>query len=91
MTLVTIDIIDNLHCIWGPQTPFRWIPPRKKDRLFFVVDVTFPKSPGHGMRDVSTFAIDTPKFALHVDDLSTYRFGSLALKSTNSPIIVNVG
>jgi hypothetical protein len=90
MTLTTSSI-DNLHWIRGPQTPFRWIPPRKKDRLFFIVDVTFPKTPGHGIRDVSTFAIDTPKFALHVDDLTTSRFGSLVLKSTNSPITVNVG
>jgi hypothetical protein len=85
-------IIDNLRWIRGPQTPFRWIPPKKKkDRLFFVVDVTFPKSPGHTIRDVSSFTIDLPKFSLHVDDLSTYKFGAFILQSTNSPITVKVG
>ncbi|KAH9971459.1 hypothetical protein BJV74DRAFT_907587 [Russula compacta] len=69
-------------------TPFRWIPPRRKDSLFFVVDVTFP-SPTHGrVRHVSTFAADVPGFVLDVDDLSGLSFGRFILKSTNSPVTV---
>jgi len=69
-------------------TPFRWIPPRKKDNLFFVVDVKFP-SPGHSIQHVSTFTIDMPKFVLDVDDLSAYSFDTFVLKSTDRPITVN--
>ena len=73
------------------QTPFRLFPPRLKSRLFFVVDVTFPSpSPSHGIRHVPSFALDFPRFVLDVDNLSGYSFRSLALKSTNRPVSVNV-
>jgi hypothetical protein len=71
------------------QTPFRLFPPKLKDRLFFVVDVTFP-SPSHGIRHVPSFALDFPRFVLDVDNLSGYSFRSLVLKSTNRPVSVNV-
>lgn len=71
------------------QTPFRFFPPRQKNRLFFVVDVMFP-SPSHGIRHVPSFALDFPRFALDVDNLPGYSFSSFALKSTNRPISVNV-
>jgi len=71
-------------------TPFRLFPPKQKDRLFFVVDVTFPSpSPSQGIRHLPSFALDFPRFALNVDNLSGYSFRSLALKSTNGPISVN--
>lgn len=63
-------------------------PPRQKDRLFFVVDVTFP-SPSHGIRHVPSFALDFPRFVLDVDNLTGYSFRSLVLKSTNRPVSVN--
>jgi hypothetical protein len=73
------------------QTPFRLFPPRQKNRLFFVVDVTFPsQSPGYGIRHVPPFVLDFPRFALDVDNLSGCSFRSLVLKSTNRPISVNV-
>ncbi|KAI0302893.1 hypothetical protein B0F90DRAFT_180798 [Multifurca ochricompacta] len=72
-------------------TPFRWLPPRRKDSLFFVVDVTFP-SPEQGRppRHFPTFAVDTPEFELDVNDLSSFRFDAFTLKSTNRPITVTV-
>lgn len=71
------------------QTPFRLFPPRPKNRLFFVVDVTFP-SPSHGIRHVPSFALDFRRFVLDVDNLSGYSFRTLALKSSNRPVFVNV-
>ena len=73
------------------QTPFRLFPPRQKDKLFFVVDVTFPSpSPSHGIRHVPSFALDFRRFVLNVDNLSGYSFRSFVLKSTNGPVSVNV-
>ena len=73
------------------QTPFRLFPPREKNSLFFYVDVTFPNpSPSHGIRHIPSFALDLSRFVLDVDNLSGYSFRSLVLKSTNSPISVNV-
>ena len=71
------------------QTPFRLIPPRRKNRLFFDVDVTLPSSTHHP-RHLASFAVDTPRFGLDVEDLSGYSFDAFALKSTNRPVRVTV-
>lgn len=72
------------------STPFRLFPPRQKNRLFFVVDVTFPSpSLSHEIRHVPSFTLDFPRFALDVDNLLGYSFRSLVLKSTNRPVSVN--
>jgi hypothetical protein len=73
------------------QTPFRLFPPRPKNILFFVVDVTFPSpSSSHGIRHVPSFVLDFRRFVLDVDNLSGYSFRTLALKSSNRPVSVNV-
>jgi len=71
------------------QTPFRLIPPRRKNSLFFDVDVTLPSSTHHP-RHLASFAVDTPRFGLDVGDLSGYRFDAFVLKSTNHPVTVTV-
>jgi len=68
-------------------TPSSWIPPKKKEKPFFVINVTLP-SPMHGVSHLPGFTIDVPEFALEVDDLSTFDFDALTLKSTNNPINV---
>lgn len=72
-----------------PQTSSRRIPPKEKDKLFFIVNVTFP-SPTYGVWHLPDFTIDVPEFALEVDDLSAFDFDAFTLKSTNSPITVKV-
>lgn len=71
------------------QTPFRLIPPRRKNGLFFDVDVTLPSS-AHLPHHLASFAVDTPRFGLDVGDLSGYSFDAFALKSTNHPVTVTV-
>ncbi|KAI0260298.1 hypothetical protein BC834DRAFT_901441 [Gloeopeniophorella convolvens] len=66
-------------------TPFRWIPPGRKDTLQFVVDVTFP-SPKDGTQHLPAFAADVPSFGLRVGDLSSLNFDLFALKATNNHI-----
>ncbi|KAH9992126.1 hypothetical protein BJV77DRAFT_1067875 [Russula vinacea] len=54
-------------------TPIRWFPPKRKDKVHFVVDVTFP-SPSQGIRHLSSFTLAFPRFVLDVDHLSGYSF-----------------
>jgi hypothetical protein len=70
-----------------PQTPSSWIP--RKEKLLFVINVTLP-SPRYGVSHLPGLTIDVPEFALEVDDLSAFDFDALTLKSTNSPITVEV-
>jgi hypothetical protein len=83
------DIRLFLYLLNSSQTPFRLIPPRRKNSLFFDVDVTLPSSTHHP-RHLASFAVDTPRFGLDVEDLSGYSFDAFALKSTNRPVRVTV-
>ena len=71
------------------QTPSRWISLKQTNKLFFVVNVTFP-SPTCGASHLPGFTINVPDFALEVDDLSAFDFDTFTLKSTNNPITIKV-
>jgi len=58
--------------------------PQNSD-LRFVVEVGLPPSRGT-IRHISSFHADLPMFALAMGDLSAFRFGDIALKSSNRPI-----
>jgi hypothetical protein len=49
----------------------------------FVIIVGLPSGRG-AIRYIPSFHVDLPMFALTVDDLSAFRFGDFALRSSNS-------
>lgn len=63
-------------------------PTRGRD-LRFVIEVGLPLNRGT-VRYIPTFHADLPKFALAMDDLSAFRFGDVALTSSNRPIEIEV-
>ncbi|KAI0002406.1 hypothetical protein BJV74DRAFT_815652 [Russula compacta] len=72
--------------IFTPLNRYMLWPTRGRD-LRFVVEVGLPLSRG-SVRYIPTFHADLPMFALAVDDLSAFRFGDVALQSSNRPIKV---
>ncbi|KAI9511484.1 hypothetical protein F5148DRAFT_1373789 [Russula earlei] len=55
--------------------------------LRFVVQVELPTR-GDAVRYVPSFRVDMPLFAMTMGNLSAFRFGDVALKSSNSPVAV---
>jgi hypothetical protein len=55
-----------------------------------VVDVVLPSPPKYDVSHLPGFTIDAPDFTLEIDDLSAFYFNAVTLKSTNSPITVQV-
>jgi len=72
--------------IFTRQWYINW-PFSSRDDLHFVVEVELPASRG-AVRYLPSFEADLPMFALDMDDISTFRFGDVSLKSTNSHIKV---